>query len=67
MDAVLKNEEIETEKQIEGAKLGVELSKQQNELTEKQKTEGLKIGLQVAKDLTEPDATKEMPNIRDGV
>tara|TARA_R100000700_G_scaffold22023_1_gene28703 strand:- start:9675 stop:12083 length:2409 start_codon:yes stop_codon:yes gene_type:complete len=67
MDAVLKNEEIETEKQIEGAKLGVELSKQQNELTEKQKTEGLKIGLQVAKDLTEPDTTKEMPNMRDGV
>ena len=67
MDAVLKNEEIETEKQIEGAKLGVELSKQQNDLTEKQKTEGLKIGLQVAKDLTEPDTTKEMPNMRDGV
>ena len=67
MDAVLKNEEIETEKQIEGAKLGVELSKQQNELTEKQKTEGLKIGLQVAKDLTEPDTTKEMPNMRGGV
>ena len=67
MDAVLKNEEIETEKQIEGAKLGVELSKQQNELTEKQKTEGLKIGLQVAKDLTEPDTTKEMPNIRNNV
>ena len=67
MDAVLKNEEIETEKQIEGAKLGVELSKQQNDLSEKQKTEGLKIGLQVAKDLTEPDATKEMPNIRNNV
>jgi hypothetical protein len=67
MDAVLKNEEIETEKQIEGAKLGVELSKQQNDLTEKQKTEGLKIGLQVAKDLTEPDTTKEMPNMKDGV
>ena len=48
-------------------KLGVELSKQQNDLTEKQKTEGLKIGLQVAKDLTDPDTTKEMPNMMDGV
>ena len=58
MDAIIKNEEIETEKQIEGAKLGVELSKQENDLTAKQKAEGFKIGLDVAKDLTEPD-TKE--------
>tara|TARA_R100001129_G_scaffold26857_3_gene18044 strand:- start:2246 stop:4633 length:2388 start_codon:yes stop_codon:yes gene_type:complete len=55
MDAIIKNEEIETEKQIEGAKLGVELSKQENDLTAKQKAEGFKIGLDVAKDLTEPD------------
>ena len=55
MDAVLKNEEIEAEKQIEGAKLGVELSKQEKDLTAKQKAEGVKIGLQVAKELTETD------------
>jgi len=55
MDAILKNEQIETEKQIEGAKLGVELSKQEKDLTAKQKAEGLKIGLEVAKELTEPD------------
>ena len=54
MDAMIKNEEIETDKQIEGAKLGVELSKQENDLTAKQQAEGVKIGLQVAKDLTEP-------------
>ena len=58
MAAIINNEEMETEKQIEGAKLGVELSKQENDLTAKQKAEGFKIGLDVAKDLTEPD-TKE--------
>ena len=49
---------LKLKSKLKGAKLGVELSKQENDLTAKQKAEGFKIGLDVAKDLTEPD-TKE--------
>ena len=64
MDAMLKNEAIETEKQIEGAKLGVELSKQENELTERQKTEGLRIGLDVAKNIAvDQEAQQPQPQV----
>ena len=58
MDAMLKNEQIEANKEIAGAQMGVEIQKQENELTEKQKTEGLKIGLDVAKNIA---ASEEAP------
>ena len=58
MDAMLKNEQIEANKEIAGAQMGVEIQKQENELTERQKTEGLKIGLDVAKNIA---ASEEAP------
>ena len=58
MDAMLKNEQIEANKEIAGAQMGVEIQKQENELTERQKTEGLKIGLDVAKGIA---ASEEAP------
>ncbi len=55
VDAALKNEKIEADKAIAGAKLGVELAKQDKELTEKQKLEGVKLGLDIAR------STDDMP------
>jgi len=49
VDAALKNEKIEADKAIAGAKLGVELAKQEKDLTEKQKLEGVKLGLDIAR------------------
>jgi hypothetical protein len=49
VDAALRNEKIEADKSIAGAKLGVELAKQEKELTEKQKLEGVKLGIEIAK------------------
>jgi len=48
-DAKLEEEKIRSDANIEGAKLGVELAKQEKELTEKQKVEGIKLGLQISK------------------
>ena len=48
-DARLEEEKIRSDANIEGAKLGVELAKQEKELTEKQKVEGIKLGLQISK------------------
>ncbi len=48
-------EKIEADKAIAGAKLGVELAKQDKELTEKQKLEGVKLGLDIAR------STDDMP------
>ena len=55
VDAALKNEKIEADKAIAGAKLGVELAKQEKDLTEKQKLEGIKLGLDIAR------STDDMP------
>jgi len=51
VDAALRNEKIEADKSIAGAKLGVELAKQEKELTEKQKLEGVKLGLDIARSM----------------
>jgi hypothetical protein len=49
MDAELKNKEIDTKANIEGAKIGSEISKHEKDLTEKQKLEGVKLGIDIAK------------------
>lgn len=51
VDAALKNEKIEADKAIAGAKLGVELAKNEKNLTEQQKREGVKLGLEIAKNI----------------
>ena len=49
MDAELRNKEIDTKANIEGAKIGSEISKHEKDLTEKQKLEGVKLGIDIAK------------------
>jgi hypothetical protein len=58
MDAALASDKIDAEKEIAGAKMGVDIQKHDKQLTEQQKTEGLKIGLNVAKDIA---ANEEAP------
>jgi len=51
VDAALQNERIEADKAIAGAKLGVDLAKNEKNLTEQQKREGIKLGLEIAKNI----------------
>ena len=51
VDAALENERIEADKAIAGAKLGVDLAKNEKNLTEQQKKEGIKLGLEIAKNI----------------
>ena len=64
MDAMLKNEQIEANKEIAGAQMGVDIQKQEKQLTEQQKAEGLKIGLDVAKNIAvDQEAQQPQPQV----
>ena len=64
MDAALASDKIDAEKEIAGAKMGVDIQKHDKQLTEQQKTEGLKIGLNVAKDIAaSEEASQPQPQV----
>jgi len=64
MDAAIANDKLDTQKQIAGAKLGVDIQKQEKQLTEQQKAEGLRIGLDVAKNIAvDQEAQQPQPQV----